>query len=160
LRKGSGSLGQQGQGGVFAFDEYRHGHGRVESFAAYLMKLPGGSAFFLMALVLGGVYLLGKNVRFGSPETFVQLERRTSREYVEAAAFLNERARAAPLAVESVLRRVRAIGARRGHSGVEMDELLFQAERFIATGARPANPSEVCGFVRRIIALRKKLYGS
>jgi hypothetical protein len=160
LRKGSGSVGQQGQGGVFAFDEYRHGHGRVESFAAYLMKLPGGNAFFLMALVLGGVYLLGKNVRFGPPETFVQLERRTAREYVEAAAFLNERARAAPLAVESILRRVRAIGARRGHSSVEMDELLFRAERFVATGERPANPSEVCVLVRRIIALRKKLYGS
>ncbi|HET6323927.1 MAG TPA: DUF4350 domain-containing protein [Planctomycetaceae bacterium] len=152
--------GTEKRRGVFGFDEYRHGHGRVESFAAYLLKLPGGSAFLLIAFLLAGVYFLGRNVRFGPPEPYVLVERRTAREYVEAAAFLNQRARAAPLAVESVVRRLRGLALRRGHSNTEMDELLRQAERFVASSARPAKPSEVCGLVRNLIALRKKLYGS
>jgi hypothetical protein len=153
-------LARELRGGVFGFDEYRHGHGRIESFAGYLTKLPGANAFLLIALLLSGVYLLGRNVRFGPPEPFVSIERRTAREYVEAAAFLNQRARAAPLAVESVVRRLRTIGLRRGHSNAEMDELLRQADRFAASDARPARPSEVCTLVRKMIALRKKLYGT
>jgi hypothetical protein len=145
---------------VFGFDEYRHGHGRVESFAVYLLRLPGANAFCLIAVSLAGIYLLGRNIRFGPPETFVLVERRSAREYVEAAAFLNQRARAAPLAVESIVRRLRAIALRRGRSNAEMEELLSQAERFAASGARPANPGEICGLARRLIAMRKKLYGS
>jgi hypothetical protein len=153
-------LARELRGGVFGFDEYRHGHGRVESFAVYLLRLPGANAFCLIAVSLAGIYLLGRNIRFGPPETFVLVERRSAREYVEAAAFLNQRARAAPLAVESIVRRLRAIALRRGRSNAEMEELLSQAERFAASGARPANPGEICGLARRLIAMRKKLYGS
>jgi hypothetical protein len=148
------------RGGVFGFDEYRHGHGRVESFSAFLLRLPGASTFCLIAALLAGMYLLGRNIRFGSPEAYVLEERRSAKEYVEAAAFLNQRARAAPLAVESVVRRIRAIVLRRGHASPELNELLAQGERFIASEARPAKPSEVCSLVRRMIALRKQLYGS
>src|SRR5580658_8776228 len=105
-------LAREVQGGVFGFDEYRHGHGRVESFSTFLLRLPGAGNFCLIAAVLVGIYFFGRNVRFGPPELFVVPERRTAREYVEAAAFLNQRARAAPLAVESIVRRIRAISLR------------------------------------------------
>jgi hypothetical protein len=153
-------LAREVRGGVFGFDEYRHGHGRVESFSTFLLRLPGAGAFCLIAAVLVGVYFFGRNVRFGPPEPFVVPERRTAREYVEAAAFLNQRARAAPLAVESIVRRIRAISLRRGHLNPEMQELLREGECFVASGARPANPSEVCTLARKLIALRKKLYGT
>jgi hypothetical protein len=153
-------LARELRGGVFGFDEYRHGHGRVESFSTFLLRLPGAGAFCLIAAVLVGVYFLGRNVRFGPPEPFIVTERRTAREYVEAAAFLNQRARAAPLAVESIVRRIRAISARRGHENPEMQELLRRGEHFVASGARPANPSEVCTLARKLIGLRKKLYGT
>jgi hypothetical protein len=153
-------LAREVRGGVLGFDEYRHGHGRVESFSTFLLRLPGAGAFCLIAAVLVGVYFFGRNVRFGRPEPFVVPERRTAREYVEAAAFLNQRARAAPLAVESIVRRIRAISLRRGHVNPEMQELLREGERFVASGARPANPSEVCTLTRKLIALRKNLYGT
>ncbi len=104
-------LSREVHAGVFGFDEYRHGHGRAESFAAYLLRLRGGTAFCLIAALLVGLFLLGRNIRFGSPEPYVVVERRSAREYVEAAAFLNERARAAPLAVESIVRRLRRSGS-------------------------------------------------
>jgi hypothetical protein len=153
-------LAREVQGGVFGFDEYRHGHGRVESFSTFLLRLPGAGNFCLIAAVLVGIYFFGRNVRFGPPEPFVVAERRTAREYVEAAAFLNQRARAAPLAVESIVRRIRAVSLRRGHLNPDIQELLREAERFIASGARPANPSAVCALARKLIALRKKLYGT
>jgi hypothetical protein len=109
---------------------------------------------------LVGLFLLGRNIRFGAPEPYVVVERRSAREYVEAAAFLNERARAAPLAVESIVRRLRSVGLKRGHLSAEMAELLQQADRVAASAERPAKPTEICALVRRMIALRKKLYGS
>lgn len=153
-------LAREVQGGVFGFDEYRHGHGRVESFSTFLLRLPGAGVFCLIAAVLMGAYFFGRNVRFGPPEPYVVSERRTVREYVEAAAFLNQRARAAPLALESIVRRIRALSLRRGHSTAEMQQLLGEGERFVASGARPANPSTVCTLARKLIALRKKLYGT
>ncbi len=153
-------LAREVHGGVFGFDEYRHGHGRAESFAAYLLRLRGGTAFCLIAALLVGLYLVGRNIRFGAPEPYVVVERRSAREYVEAAAFLNQRARAAPLAVESIARRLRSIGLKRGQLNAEMNEVLLQADRVAASAERPANPSEICALVRRMIALRKKLYGS
>ncbi len=153
-------LAREVRGGVFGFDEYRHGHGRVESFSTFLLTLPGAGAFCLIAAVLVGVYFFGRNVRFGPPEPFVVAERRTAREYVEAAAFLNQRARAAPLAMESIVRRIRAISLRRGHQHPELQELLREGERFVESGDRPANPATVCTLARKLIALRKKLYGT
>ena len=153
-------LAREVRGGVFGFDEYRHGHGRVESFSAFLLRLPGAGAFCLIAAVLVGVSFFGRNVRFGPPEPFVVAERRTAREYVEAAAFLNQRARAAPLAVESIARRIRAVSLRRGHLHPDMQALLREGEQFVASGARPANPSAVCTLARKLIALRKNLYGT
>ncbi len=153
-------LSREVHAGVFGFDEYRHGHGRAESFAAYLLRLRGGTAFCLIAALLVGLFLLGRNIRFGAPEPYVVVERRSAREYVEAAAFLNERARAAPLAVESIVRRLRSVGLKRGHLSAEMAELLQQADRVAASAERPAKPTEICALVRRMIALRKKLYGS
>jgi hypothetical protein len=152
-------LKREVHGGVFGFDEYRHGHGRVESFSAFLLGLPGASAFCLIAAVLVLIYFAGRNVRFGRPLPFDAVERRSGREYVEAAAFLNQRARAAPLAVESIVRRIRSIDRRRGKTNSELQELLRQGERFIASGLRPANPSQATALVRKLVAQRKKLYG-
>jgi hypothetical protein len=153
-------LSREVHGGVFGFDEYRHGHGRAESFAVYLLRLRGAGTFCLIAVLLAGIYLLGRNIRFGAPEPYVVVERRSAQEYVEAAAFLNQRARAAPLAVESIVRRLRSVGLKRGHLSAEMADLLQQADRVAASAERPAKPTEICDLVRRMIALRKKLYGS
>jgi hypothetical protein len=153
-------LNRELHGGVLGFDEYRHGHGRVESFAGFLLALPGAGVFCLIAAALAAIYLAGRNVRFGRLLPFEVVERRSAREYVEAAAFLNQRARAAPLAVESIVRRIRSISRRRGTTNAELQELLPQGERFVASGARPANPAQACALVRQLVAQRKKLYGS
>jgi hypothetical protein len=147
-------------GGVLGFDEYRHGHGRVESFAVYLTALPGATSFFWVAAVLAGLYLLGHNVRFGPAEEFHIVERRTSREYVEAVAYMNQRARAAPLAVEAVLRRLRYLAAQRGRSTPELQSAFLQAQAFARSDARPAKPSAACSLVRKLLRLREQLYGA
>lgn len=153
-------LARELRGGVFGFDEYRHGHGRVESFANYLLNLPGATSFCWMAALLAGVYILGRNVRFGQPESFRFVERRSAREYVQAVAYLNQRARAAPLAVDSIVRRLRYLSSQRGRSTPELEETLRQAEQFALSAARPANPSAASALVRKLVSLRKQCYGS
>ena len=51
-------LGREIRGGALAFDEYRHGHGRAESFLAYLLNLPGSSAIMWLGVDLGASLLL------------------------------------------------------------------------------------------------------
>ena len=51
-------LGRELRGGVLAIDEYRHGHGRAESFLVYLMNLPGLVGDLVAGRGLGAAVLL------------------------------------------------------------------------------------------------------
>ena len=148
------------RGGVVGFDEYRHGHGRVESFGTFLVALPGAKTFLWIAVLLGVLYLYGRNVRFGPPEPHELPERRTAREYIEAVAYLCQRARAAPLTVEAVARRIRHLALQRGHLTPEAQQLLHRAEQYSLGQERPASPYEACELAAALVRMRKQLYGA
>lgn len=147
-------------GGVLAIDQYRHGRGRVESFATFLLALPGAGAFLAMSLIIGLFWLWAGNRRLGPPEEFHESHRRTAQEYVDAVAALNQRARAAPLAVGAVAERVNYLLYRRGHDGGVAAEVIDRARRHIRREQRPASPVEEIQLVNELIELRRTLYGT
>jgi len=153
-------LNREIHGGLLGFDENRHGHGAAESFVVFLHALPGAASFMWISAILGGAYFFGRNVRFGPPEPFNRPERRTAREYIDAVAHLYERARAAPLVVEAVSDRIRHLGNRRAGTDPIAQELLAEAEQFVADAERPANPDKARQFVSRLNQFRKNTYGS
>jgi len=139
-------------------DEYRHGHGRADSFVTFAMALPGADSFIAMMALMGLIYLWAANRRFGPPEPYELPERRTATEYIDAVADLYRRAHAAPLAVAAVAERVRFIGQYRG--GVdELSELLGEAQSYVERGERSAKPTEACLIVHKLIQARKQRYG-
>jgi hypothetical protein len=146
-------------GGVLGIDEYRHGHGRVESFLGVLWAVPGAPACVAMGALLALFYIYSRNVRFGPPDPYHLPERRTAREYVEAVAHLNERARAAPLAVAAVLERLRHLAGQRGHFPPEGMAAMESAEEYLRKGDRPARPTEACRLVADLVRLRKQWQG-
>jgi Domain of unknown function (DUF4350) len=148
------------RGGVLGFDEFRHGHGRVESLGTLLLGVPGAKPFIWIGLILLALYFYGRNVRFGPPEPYEHSERRTAREYIEAVAYLYQRARAAPLTVQAVERRFRQIARVRGHVTPEAESLEREIEEYVATESRPADPIDACELVSALVRMRKKLYGS
>ena len=152
-------LNRELDGGVLAFDEYRHGHGRAESFLVYLVNLPGSGAVFWLALVWAALYYYGRNVRLKPVEAFVERERRTAQEYIDAVAQLYERARAAPLVVQAVARRLRQL-SRSGAPSPEVDALLQTALDYAKKAERPAAPTAAILLVNQLIQLRKKIYGT
>jgi hypothetical protein len=149
-----------GPSGVLAVDQYRHGRGRVESFATYLMTLPGSTACVCMLLLVGVYWIWARNRRLGPPEEYHEIERRTAKEYVEAVAAMNMRARAAPLAVKAVSDRVLSLLRQRGVSTADSRELEQQADEVIARKERPSSPRTETALVTDLINLRKQLYGS
>jgi len=153
-------LGRAIRGGVLAFDEYRHGHGRAESFLTYLLKLPGSSVLMWLAAVWAMLYIYGRNVRLKPVEAYVEQDRRTSQEYVDAVAQLYERARAAPLVVEAVARRLRQLSRSRAEHPSSVEELLQRAENYTQAGERPASPIAAIYLVQQLIQLRKRIYGT
>jgi hypothetical protein len=156
----AGILGREVRGGAVAFDEYRHGHGRAESFLTYLLSLPGASAFLRLALAWALLYYYARNVRLGPAERLEEPERRTAREYIDAVAQLNERARAAPLAVAAVAGRLRQLARSSVQDDVAVASLLREADAFVKAGHRPAAPREAIRLVRDMVQLRKQRYGS
>jgi hypothetical protein len=147
-------------GGVLAFDEYRHGHGRAESFLVYLANLPGSTALFWLALSWAALYYYGRNVRLKPVEAFLERERRTAQEYIDAVAQLYERARAAPLVVEAVARRLRQLSRSAAQSLPEVDALLQTADDYVKKAERPVSPTAGIVLVKQLIQLRKKIYGT
>lgn len=131
----AGIFSREVHGGALAIDEYRHGHGRAESFLTFLSALPGSGAFFWIAVAWGLLYFYGRNVRWQPLAAYEHVERRTAREFIDAVAQLYERARAAPLTVEAVALRFRHL--LRGAATPES-----QADNLRA--ARPAS-SAACG---------------
>lgn len=155
-------LGREIRGGALAFDEYRHGHGRIESFVTYFANLPGAPAFCWITFIWALFYAYGRNVRLRPVEPYVERERRTAQEYVDAVAQLYERARAAPLVVEAVARRNRQLArsaVEQRPSSVE-SSLLERADLYTQSADRPANPAAAIYLVRELIQLRKENYGT
>jgi hypothetical protein len=160
-RELAGILSREIHGGAFVFDEYRHGHGRVESFVTYFANLPGATAFSWIALIWALLYAYGRNVRLKPVEAYVERERRTAQEYIDAVAQLYERARAAPLVVEAVARRVRQVARSAAERPASVDAALLQrADDYTKTALRPAYPKDAIHLVRELIQLRKRIYGT
>jgi hypothetical protein len=153
-------LDREVRGGVLALDEYRHGHGRTESFLAYLLTLPGASAFMGLAAIWGFLNVYGCNVRLKPVEPYVERQRRTSQEYIDAVAQLYGRARAAPLIVEAVARRLRQLTRSAAENPPAAVALLQSADSYVRAQERPAAPGHAIALVREIIQLRKRIYGS
>ena len=149
-----------GPQGLLAFDEYRHGHGRIESFTTLFLSLPGATSFATMATVWGLFSLWGSTRRLSPPEAYRETERRTALEYIQSVAGMNQRARAAPLAVNSVLQRIRYLFQKRGISSETADAVLKQAEDNVELADRPATPKDEIKLVTELIQLRKELYGT
>lgn len=145
--------------GVLAVDHYRHGQGRVESFATFLMRLPGAGAFCGMALLIGLAWIWARNQRLGPADEYREAERRTAREYIEAVAAMNQRARAAPLAVESVAGRIHFVLHGRGHVTDEGRRLIERARALAGREQRPASPRDEIKLVRDLVQLRRELHG-
>jgi hypothetical protein len=156
----AGLLRRELRGGALGFDEFRHGHGRVESLGTLLLGVKGAKPFIGIAGILLGLYFYGRNVRLGPPELYDQAERRTAREYIEAVAYLYQRARAAPLAVQAVERRFRQIAKLRGRLTPDAELLQREMERYATSESRPQEPIEACELVSALVSMRKKLYGS
>ena len=149
--------------GVLGFDEYRHGHGRIESFISLFLSLPGAQSFSLMGLCLGLFWLWGNSRRLSPPDEFHEIERRTSQEYMESVAAMNQRARAAPLVVNSVLNRVQSLLQKRGVRGALEEaeqELLQRARSQIAAAERPVSPQKEIKLVTELLQLREDRYGT
>jgi hypothetical protein len=153
-------LGREIRGGVLAFDEYRHGHGRTESFLTYLLNLPGSSALMWLAAIWALLYFHGRNVRLKPVEPYVERERRTAQEYIDAVAQLYERARAAPLVVEAVARRLRQVSRSSAEQSHSVEVLLRSAENYTKSVERPASPIAAIHLVTELIQLRKRIYGT
>jgi hypothetical protein len=153
-------LGRELRGGLLALDEYRHGHGRAESFLSYLLRLPGAPAFLWLGAIWALLYGYGRNVRLKPVETHVERQRRTAQEYIDAVAQLYERARAAPLVVEAVARRLRQVARSSAESPPAVAALLGSAEDYARAQDRPAAPTAAIELVRDLIRLRKRIYGT
>jgi hypothetical protein len=156
----AGILGREIRGGSLAIDEHRHGHGQAESFLTYLLRLPGASGFLWLALAWCLLYYYARNVRLKPAERHSGQERRTAREYIDAVAQLNERARAAPLAVEAVAGRLRQLAKSSFEHDAAVDAVLREADAYVKAGRRPASPRDAISLVTELVQLRKRLYGS
>jgi hypothetical protein len=148
------------RGGVLALDEFRHGHGRTESFLTYLLNLPGSTAFMQLAAIWAILYVYGRNVRLKPAEVYAEPERRTAQEYIDAVAQLYERARAVPLVVEAVARRLRQLSRSTAGDSPSLDALMQRAEDSIKEGERPTSPAAAIQLVNSLIQLRKQIYGN
>ena len=119
--------------GLIAFDEYHQGKGLTpNSFAAYF----AGTPVLLLAGQAGLVLLLmlwTRGRRFGRPLPLVQVDRRSSLEFVASMAELQQRARAFDLAIENIYTRTRRVLAR--HAGVDYNSSRSEiASRIAARG--------------------------
>ena len=104
-------------GGLIAFDEYHQGRGitrnALATYFAGTPVLPIAAQLVLLILLI----LWTRGRRFGRPLPLVQVDRRSSLEFVASMAELQERSRAFDLAIENIYSRTRRVLAR--HAGVE-----------------------------------------
>ncbi|HTU26631.1 MAG TPA: DUF4350 domain-containing protein, partial [Pirellulales bacterium] len=146
--------------GVLAFDEYRHGYGRVESFTTLFLSLPGAKDFAAMALAWGLFWLWGSTRRLYPADEYRETERHTAMEYIESVAAMNQRARAAPLVVGAVLERVRYLFQKRGILQNSATAVFDSAARHVQSAERPAAPNHEIELVSNILQLKQQFYGT
>ena len=91
---------------------------------------------------------------------YEERERRTAQEYIDAVAQLYERARAAPLVVEAVARRLRQVSRSSAEHPASVEALLRRAEDYAQAEERPASPTAAIHLVNELIQLRKRIYGT
>ena len=153
-------LGRELRGGVLAIDEYRHGHGRAESFLVYLSNLPGLSAILWLGLIWAILYCYGRNVRLKPVEPFVEHERRSAQEYIDAVAAALPAG--ASCAAGGFCGGAAASAASRTQAEcpAAVESLLQTAEDYVKKEERPVNPTAAIGLVKELIQLRKKTYGT
>ncbi len=156
----AGILSREIKGGMLAFDEFRHGHGRSDSFLSYLLNSKGASTIIWLSIIWALLFYFGRNVRLQPAEAYTEPERRTAQEAINAVAQLYQRARAAPLVVEAVARRVRQVSRYATESPPDVAEALRQSEQYSQNNDRPTSPSSAMRMVERLIQLRKEHYGS
>lgn len=106
-----------GSQGLVAFDEYHQGRGiQQNEFASYFAGTPVlaiGAQIVLLILFL----IWTSSRRFARPLPLVQIDRRSSLEFVASMAELQERSRAFDLAIENIYSRTRRVLAR--YAGVD-----------------------------------------
>ena len=95
--------------GLVAFDEFHQGRGVTENeFASYFSGTPVlAIAAQIVAIIL--LVLWTASRRFGRPLPLVQVDRRSSLEFVASMSELQERSRAFDLAVENIYSRTRRV---------------------------------------------------
>jgi hypothetical protein len=164
-----------GPGGLVAFDEYHQGRGvNRNALASYFAGTPVlaiAGQFVLLALLI----LWSRARRFGRPLPLVQIDRRSSLEFVASMSELQERSRAFDLAIENIYTRTRRALAR--YAGVdynspraliasrvalrspldaqELETLMRQCEETI-NGA-PVNWRQSVDMVRRLRQVERRL---
>jgi hypothetical protein len=103
--------------GLIAFDEYHQGRGITQNeFASYFSGTPVlaiGAQIILLVLII----IWTGALRFARPIPLVQVDRRSSLEFVASMSELQERSRAFDLAVENIYTRTRRVLAR--YAGVD-----------------------------------------
>jgi hypothetical protein len=116
--------------GLIAFDEYHQGRGITRNaFASYFAGTPVlAIAGQIVLLVLVVLWTNGR--RFARPLPLVQVDRRSSLEFVASMAELQERSRAFDLAIENIYSRTRRVLAR--HAGVDYNSSRSEIAERIA----------------------------
>lgn len=117
-------------GGLIAFDEYHQGRGISENpWAGYF----AGTPILWLAAQIGLVILLilwTNARRFGRPLPLPHTDRRSSLEFVNSMAELQERSRAYDLAIENIYTRTRRVLAR--HAGLDYNSSRVEIATRIA----------------------------
>jgi hypothetical protein len=117
--------------GLIAFDEYHQGRGITQNaFASYFSGTPVlaiGAQIILLVLIL----LWTRARRFARPLPLVQIDRRSSLEFVASMAELQERSRAFDLAIENIYSRTRRVLAR--HAGVDYNSPRAEIAKRVAS---------------------------
>jgi hypothetical protein len=98
--------------GLVAFDEYHQGHGITQNeFAGYFAGTPV-LPIVAQIVILILLVLWTRSRRFARPLPLVQVDRRSSLEFVASMSELQERSRAFDLAIENIYSRTRRVLAR------------------------------------------------
>jgi hypothetical protein len=117
--------------GLIAFDEYHQGRGITQNaFASYFSGTPVlaiGAQLILLVLII----LWTRARRFARPLPLVQVDRRSSLEFVASMAELQERSRAFDLAIENIYSRTRRVLAR--HAGVDYNSPRAEIAKRVAS---------------------------
>ena len=161
--------------GLIAFDEYHQGRGVTRNaFASYFSGTPVLAIAGQVGLLI--LLILWTNARrFARPLPLVQVDRRSSLEFVASMAELQERSRAFDLAIENIYSRTRrvlaryaglnynssrseiaaSIASRSNIDAHQLETLMRQCEEVI--NGQPINWRQALDLVRRLRELERKL---